>query len=251
MKKRDHAEFDNCIGKGSFVFLLILTALFFVGCGSKQMQEMALSPDDDAASLRGNHISLLTIRTDNQFKPSWPPEVYGLEITDERTNEKMQIAVHSLSKMSLIKKALNELKEINEKSSSWEGLISFHLPPGRYRLTGIRGGCTRSAGIVVGMASFDFPFNIPFQVDSEQYIYLGRIEMVNRERVSDDEIPSGNNVATRLPQKQSGFGTGTFDVKIYDNFDQDIQRFRNKYPVLINQQIAKKILPPWKKPENM
>ena len=249
MKKKILADFGNCIGKRNFVFLLILIAITLGGCSSKQMQGMALRPDDDAASLQGNHICLMTIKTDNKFKPTWPPEVYGIEIVDEKTNEKIQISVQSLSKMDLIKKGFNEWKETKEKSSSWEGLISFHLPPGQYRLTAVRGGCVRSAVIIAGMASFDFPFDMPFRVDSKNYVYLGRIEMINRERSSDDEIPSGDNSYTRLPQKQSGFGTGTFDVKVYDNYNEDIEKFRAKYPALLNQEISKRILPPWSKPE--
>jgi hypothetical protein len=63
-----------------------------------------------------------------------------------------------------------------------------------------------------------------------------------------DEIPSGDTTATRIPQYQSGFATGTFDVTVLDNLDQDISQFESKYPVLKNQKIAKQLLPAWSKP---
>ncbi len=149
---------------------------------------------------------------------------------------------------SLLKKGMGDAFTVKWGSSSWEGLISFQLQLGSYRLSAIRGGCTRGIGIAATMATFDFPFDIPFQIYDKEYVYLGRIEMTNRERVSEDDIPSGNNLITRLPQKFSGFGTGTFDVIIYDNFDQDIQSFKEKYPVIGNQQINKRVLPQWEKP---
>ncbi len=72
--------------------------------------------------------------------------------------------------------------------------------------------------------------------------------MINRERLSDNEIPSGDTTKTRKPQYDSGFATGTFDVKIYDDLPQDIARFKGQYPLLETIKIEKRILPPWQKP---
>jgi hypothetical protein len=41
---------------------------------------------------------------------------------------------------------------------------------------------------------------------------------------------------------------GTFEVKIFDNFEVDIQKFKGKYPGISNCQVANSILPPWEKP---
>lgn len=79
---------------------------------------------------------------------------------------------------------------------------------------------------------------------------MGRIEMTNRKRTSDDEIPSGDTTVTRLPQKQSGFGTGTFEVKIFDNLDKDIDMFKAEYPALDKMTITKRILAQWSKPSS-
>ncbi|MGA8185775.1 MAG: hypothetical protein WB819_19275, partial [Terriglobia bacterium] len=147
-------------------------------------------------------------------------------------------------------KGLSDSFTVNKGTSSWEGLVSFKLPQGKYRLSAVRGGCNRGIGIGAAMASFDFPFNIPFQIYDKECVYLGRIEMTNRERASENEIPSGDTTVTRLPQKQSGFATGTFDVKIFDNLDEDINKFKAEYPVLDEMTITKRILPPWSKPIN-
>lgn len=231
------------------VILLVVISFLNSGCSSIQTKEMALRDGVDTLNMGGGAICLLTLKTDNQYKPEWPPEVYGLEIVDQATNKKMNIAVQSMSMGSLIKKGLNDTFTAKKDGSVWEGLISFHLPVGSYSISAVRGGCTRGIGIAAAMASFDFPFDTPFEVNAHEYVYLGRIEMINRERKSEDEIPSGDNTITRIPQKQSGFGTGTFDVQIYDNYDQDIKSFTEKFPVLNGKKIAKHVLPAWSKPE--
>lgn len=235
-----------------FLFICIVGVAVFqlAGCGAKSnIREMALDPGDDAASLQGSHILLLSMKTDNQFKPGWPPEVWAIEIVEDGTGRKIEIAVQSMSATALLKKGLGEAAEMEEETSSWEGLISFDLPPGSYTLSAVRGGCVRSVGTGVAVASFDFPFAIGFTVDHEQFAYLGRIEMTNRQRLYDDEIPAGDNTASRLPQKQSGFGTGTFDVTILDNYDRDMQQFTAQYAVLTGQVIVKRILPRWTPPK--
>lgn len=228
--------------------LVVLLALCLTGCASMRFTEMAFVKGNERIDLEDGSVCLVSLKTENEFKPTWPPEVYNIKLIDEATNKEIKIAVQSMSIGALLKKGFGDVVTFNKGISSWEGLISFQLPPGSYRITAVRGGCSKSIGIIAAIASFDFPFNNPFQVNDNEYVYLGRIEMINRERVSEDELPSGDNLITRMPQKKSGFGTGTFHVKIYDNFDQDIQDFREKYPVLASQKINKRILPQWKKP---
>ncbi|MDD5451705.1 MAG: hypothetical protein PHT49_07415 [Desulfovibrionales bacterium] len=185
------------------------------------------------------------MRTDNKYKPGWPPEVYRITVIDDSTKKEYLI---NLIEESLLKKAIKDTFS-TKKEGPWESFISFQLPPGSYRLSAIAGGCTKGVGVAAAMGSFDFPFDILFQVENGECVYLGRLEMTNRKRVSEDERPSGGKLGL-LGQELSGFADGTFDVKIYDNFDQDIQNFKEKYPVLSNQVIKKRILPQWKKPEN-
>jgi len=231
-----------------FVVLIAMATLFVNGCASVQTREMALEKGQEKLSLQKDSICFLSVKTDNKFKPEWPPEVWAMELTDQKTNKKINIAVQSKSWGSLLKKGLSDSFTLNKGTSSWEGLVSFELPQGKYRLSAVRGGCNRGIGIGAAMASFDFPFDIPFQVYDKECVYLGRIEMTNRERTSDKEIPSGDTTSTRLPQQHSGFGTGTFDVKIFDNMDEDIHRFKAEYPVLDQMKITKRILPPWSMP---
>jgi hypothetical protein len=70
--------------------------------------------------------------------------------------------------------------------------------------------------------------------------------MINRERKSEDEIPSGDTTITRIPQRQSGFATGTFEVAITDNFDPDMGKFRENIPRLTTIPWPNEYSPPGK-----
>lgn len=235
--------------KITLLVIFISTLLLFInGCSSVKVNEMSLEEGQTTLNQEEGSLFLLSLQTDNNFKPTWPAEVYAIEIVDQKTNEIISIAVQSMSVGSLLSKGISDVFTYDKGTSSWEGLVNFNLPPGQYRITAIRGGCTRGVGIGAAMATFDFPFDTPLSVNDKEVVYLGRIEMINRERLSEDELPSGDTTITRIPQFNSGFATGTFDVKIFDNLDQDIDRFKGQYPVLGNIKIEKRILPPWKKP---
>jgi len=236
--------------KNRFLWLLGAVLLLLANnYATAETIEMAIKEGNEIIRLPEGSVCLLTLKTDNQFKPEWPPEVYALELMNQETGKKINIAVQSRKVGSLLKKGFKDAFTFNKNTSLWEGLVSFQLSPGQYRLTAVRGGCTRSIGIGAAIATFDFPFDIPFQVMETEYVYLGRIEMINRERKSDDEIPSGDTTITRISQRQSGFATGTFEVAITDNFDPDMGKFREKYPPIDNHPVAKRILPPWEKPK--
>jgi len=243
------AIFKSCHYK--LIIAFFCCSIFFIGgCASVQVKEMTFIKGGEQVSFDKGSVCLLSLKTDNRFKPEWPPEVYSIEIIDNKSNKKTNIAVRSMSFGSLLKKSASDAFAVKKASSSWEGLISFQLEPGSYQLSAIRGGCVRGIGVAVAMATFDFPFDLPFQIYDKEYVYLGRIEMTNRERISEDDIPSGSNLITQIPQRQSGFGTGTFDVTVYDNYDQDIQSFKEKYHAIDDNKINKRILPQWKKPDN-
>ena len=72
--------------------------------------------------------------------------------------------------------------------------------------------------------------------------------MVNQEKKSDGDISSGSRFPL-LDQALCGFSGGTFSVMVSDNYNNDIIRFQKEFPVLVGQDIAKRIMMPWKKDE--
>ncbi len=219
------------------IFVLVLIA----GCGT--LHETALKPGDTSLTLNYESIVLLSIKTQNKYKPAHAPEVYRITVTsdDENKTEYTTILVDT-GVGAVLGKALKDMAKPN-KTGYWESLITLRLPPGSYRLTSLGGGTTSA----LSAGHFEFPFNIPFSLGSQTIVYMGKIEMVNRKRESDDEVPSGGKLPL-IDQAASGFGGGTFDVAIYDNFDQDQIKFNEKYPALSDQKIIKQILGPWEKP---
>ncbi len=221
--------------------ILVFVSLLMSGCGT--LHETALKPGDTALTLNYESIVLLSIKTQNKYKPKHAPEVYRVTvISDDENKTEYTTMLVDTGVGSLLGKAFSDIAKPH-KGDSWEDFVTLRLPPGSYRLTLIGGGTT--VGLSAGQ--FNFPFNIPFSLGSQTIVYIGKIEMVNRKRESDDEVPSGGKWPL-IDQAASGFGGGTFDVSIYDNFDQDQIKFNEKYPALSDQKIIKQILSPWEKP---
>lgn len=221
--------------------IMIFVLLLMSGCGT--LHKTALKPGDTSLVLNYESIVLLSIKTQNKYKPGHAPEVYRITVTsDDADKTEYKTILVDTGVGSLIGKALKDMTKRNT-GDSWEDLITLRLPPGSYRLTSIAGGTTSA----LSSGHFDFPFNILFSLGSQTIVYIGKIDMVNRKRESDDEVPSGSKFPL-IDQAASGFGGGTFDVAIYDNFDQDQIKFSDKYPALSDQKIIKQILGPWEKP---
>lgn len=124
-----------------------------------------------------------------------------------------------------------------------EYLVSISLPPGRYKLREISGA---SGGFPV-LGTFSIPVYTKFEMRPNTLVYLGRIEAVVRERKDDNELRAGP-VFPLLDQAITGFSGGTFDIRIFDNYEEDFSFFVEKYPLLSKYAVEKAVLPPWRKP---
>jgi hypothetical protein len=138
------------------IFLCLMISVLLLPANNFANAEtiaMAIKEGNEILSLQEKSVCLLILRTENQFKPEWPPEVHNLELIHQDTNKKIHVAVQSRNFGSLLKKGFKDAFTLNKNTSSWEGLVSFHLPAGQYRLTAVRGGCTRSIGIGAAIAT--------------------------------------------------------------------------------------------------
>ena len=70
---------------------------------------------------------------------------------------------------------------------------------------------------------------------------------MNRKRQDDNELRAGP-VIPLIDQAVAGFSGGTFEVKIFDNYDDDMAVFRQKHPALGHFTVERAVLPPWTKP---
>lgn len=95
--------------------------------------------------------------------------------------------------------------------------------------------------------TFAVPVYSKFELRPRSVVYLGRVEAVVRERKDDSELRAGP-VIPLIDQAVVGASGGTFDVKIFDNYDEDLAAFQKKHPFLDRYQVEKAVLPPWTKP---
>jgi hypothetical protein len=208
--------------------LFAFVAIFVSGCAT--IKPMALD-NIKAIELDQRSVALMTVKTSNQYRPNYQPNVCSIFIwtTGKEGKEKYTFSVE---------------KPYNSVENQFnEYLISIDLPPGKYKLREIFG----TSGIFPFRGMFSIPIYVDFELKPNKVIYLGRIEAVVRERKNDSEMRAGP-VIPLVDQAVTGFSGGTFDVRIFDNYDEDIVIFKQKYPVLNNYAVEKAILPSWKKP---
>ena len=211
-----------------FAMCVLLLAFFFSGCALK----MAITEKTKILDLTKETIVLITVKTSNNYKPIYQPNVYHVRIFTVGKEDEEDCYTFR------VKKPYNKVEnQFNEY------LISIKLPPGNYELKEITGEA--GDGVFVS-GSFTIPLYIKFDLNPDKIFYCGRIEASNRKRVYDYELRAGP-VIPLLDQVLTGFSTGTFDVTIYDNYEEDLAIFKQNYPVITDYNVEKMILTPRKK----
>ena len=124
-----------------------------------------------------------------------------------------------------------------------EYLISFQLPPGKYKLREL----FAQSGIFPVRGTFSIPIYSMFEIEANKIIYLGHIEAYVKKRTRDDELRAGL-VIPLIDQAVIDAADGTFVIEINDLFQNDIELFKKQYHYLSDYNIENRTLPPWKKP---
>ena len=191
-------------------------------CGCTSMSPMTLESQSGALQLTSKSVGLFTLRTSNQYKPSYQPDVKSIEVTPQATGKAVKFKVakpHS-----------------QEKERFLEYLISVDLPPDTYTLGDVAGQSPQFLTI----GSFRFPVGASFELPPNAVVYLGHVNMVNRKR-KEGEARSGS-IVPLIDQAVSGYSDGTFDVSIWDKSETDIPLFEQTYPELEQYVIVKSIM---------
>ncbi len=211
----------------SFIFIVLVVS----GCAT--VRNMALSPQMKGIDTAKESIVLITLKASNEYKPTYQPFVLGLGVRTQGSPGKRKLYGFNIVKpFRTVKHKFNEY------------LLSLKLPPGDYQTTIFAPG---RSGFFPVRGNFIIPLYLNFTLKADEVVYMGRIEANNRERKNDDELRAGP-IIPLIDQAVTGFGNGTFDINIYDNYDNDIKDFTEAFPYLSSVQINKAILPPWKKP---
>ncbi len=215
---------------GLFSVVMVIFAVLFMG-GCATVKPMPLGDDTKALDLSKETVAIFTLKTSNPFKPGYQPHVGYVHVRQAAGEKKETFSF-------TVKEAYNKVE--NEYD---EYLISISLPPGKYKLRHIGG----TSGVFPVRGIFAVPVFADLELKPNTIMYLGRIEASLRERKNDGEI-RGGSVIPLLDQAVTGFGKGTFDITISDNYDKDVALFAQKYPALKNYSVEKDVLPPWKRP---
>ncbi|HRE18178.1 MAG TPA: hypothetical protein PLW86_14100, partial [Rhodocyclaceae bacterium] len=118
-------------------------------------------------------------------------------------------------------------------------LLRMGLEPGEYVIRGLS-SMARSFPI----NGFYFaPLHSKLSAKTPGIFYLGHVEATIRER-QDPEFKAGPSIPL-IDQAIAGGSTGTFDIVISDQWAQDEQKFRSRFPALKDAVIEKALLLPF------
>ncbi|MFA5073530.1 MAG: hypothetical protein WC539_06505 [Nitrospirota bacterium] len=209
------------------LFVIIAEIFLLNGCAARR--NMAFTKSIEQIDISKESIAIFTLKTSNSYKPGCQPFADFVTIKSKnRADQDETYEYYTNLPTKAVQGTYNEY------------FLSVQMTPGEYILDTI-------TGMVIlyhmngNCGSFDIPINATFKIEPDSLVYIGRIEADNVKRVNDDELRAGP-VLPLLDQALSGYYTGTFRVKVYDNFDEDIASFANEFPAIKNQKIVKGIL---------
>lgn len=200
--------------------ICIFGTTLFGGCTS--MTPMALESKSGTLQLTSKSVGLFTLRTSNQYKPSYQPDVTSIEVAPQGTSKAVKFKVAKPHRQ--------------ERDRFFEYLISVDMPSGIYRVGYVAGVSTN----FLIMGSFKFFVGASLELSPNTVAYLGHIDMVNRKKKSGEYSSGGMHPL--IGQAASGFADGTFDVSISDRSTTDIPLFEQTYPELKKHIIMKNIM---------
>jgi len=192
----------------------------------------AFNQDVEAINTSQESIAMLTVKVGNNYKPKYQPKIWRVNVWQNINGSDEQLHFN----------VEKEYKKMEDEYNEY--LISFQLPPGQYELRNLLGRC----GVFVA-GSFIVPVHSTFDLEANKIIYLGHIDAFVEEKINDDDLRAGP-VTPLIDQAVVGAG-GTFVLEINDQYEEDIEKFKNQYPYLVGYDIENKTLPQWKKPSRL
>jgi len=115
--------------------------------------------------------------------------------------------------------------------------VRIPLAPGKYVMHGITG----QSGIFPFHGMFFTPLHETVEIKPNSIVYLGHVDATVVER-KDGELRAGP-VIPLIDQAATGFSGGTWDIRVSDEFDQDVAEFKKDFPALTNASIEREVLP--------
>jgi hypothetical protein len=211
-------------------YLLLPCLLFLLsGCA----HHMALSKDMTAVDLTKKPIALLSVRISNQNNPDCQFDLKGCFIGNE-ANKFSPVNFDMISPD----------EPYNTKDKAYKDfLLSFDVDPGTNNVVAFYANYDIFILAAMGVISIDLETN----VKPNPAVYLGHLNIVLRKKTADTEQIGG--LFPLIDAAIIGLSSGTFDVTVEDQYDEDMKAYVAQYPALQNVKVEKNILPPWIRPE--
>lgn len=203
----------------SLVFL-VLVVFSMAGCASTQ--PMALNAKTETLDLSETSVALMTLKIANEHNKGFQSTNCFVYIKDMKTGKAETYIVGKPNHS-----AKNQFNDY---------LVSMKCVPGEHRLQNITGNSNK----LFISGTFRIPVSGSFDIQPGKVVYLGRIEAVNRKRVGNQ--PRAGSVIPLIDQAVSGFSGGTWHINMYDNYEEDIAAFKQKYPLIDNYTVEKMVL---------
>lgn len=210
-----------------FRYLLVpCLALVLSGCGAATMPR-----GQETVDVSKKSIALLSLRISNKYEPSYQPHLRFLVIAGPNGKEDVFLGK-------------SYMRATDSYTEYWLG---FELDPGEHKF--IKFNSVVNNFLVKAVSSA--PLNLDAVINQNAVQYLGHIDAVIRKKQNDDEQMAAAWVYPgTLAQTLAGFLSGTFDIVVTDNSDEDMKTFISEYPGLRNVKVQKSILPQWVRPEH-
>ena len=189
-----------------------LTIAVLSGCAT------SLDKNATAVDWTKGSVVALSVELNNEYKPNYHPTHLGVVIIKKAGTETRQ----RIPAFSAIPAGTNAY------------LVTQQIQPGKYTISTIYGMAHKFP--IIG--NIDFSVDAPFEVAPNSVIYLGRVSAVNVERKNKDDQSAGG-VIPIIDQAISGYGNGTLNVVLKDNYEEDVKILKREYIAIQNLDVVR------------
>lgn len=211
-----------------------ICALALMGGCATQIDKNATTLD-----LSRESVVVVSMKAVNSYRPNFPLKSLGFAVDalDHPEPRSQTLAgQHGASGSNEANRSV--LSDVAKDSG--EALVVFRLPPGRFKLASLDGWVP--PGLLVGGAALHYSVQASFAVPPRAVVYLGHLDLVNRERTNRDEQASEMPIPV-ISQAAAGFSGGTLDVKLKDRYAHDLAWLHREYPATRNVDVVRAPLP--------
>jgi hypothetical protein len=167
-----------------------------------------LDPKATAVDWTKGSIVAMSVELTNEYKPNYHPTHLGVVMIKKTGTDSRQ----RIPAFSAIPAGTNAY------------LVTQQIQPGQYTVSKIYGMAQKFPI----MGGIDFSVDAPFEVAPNSVVYLGRISAVNKERTNKDDQSAGG-VIPLIDQAVSGYGSGTLNVMLKDNYEEDVKTLKREF----------------------